>query len=43
MSVLGRFLALVSLAVTLPALSGCIGAQLRFRTVVEKTESGSDG
>lgn len=43
MNVLGRFLARVSLAVAIPMLSGCIGAQLRFRTVVEKTRSGSDG
>jgi len=43
LSVLGRFLARVSLAVTVSVLSGCIGAQLRFRTVVAKTESGADG
>jgi hypothetical protein len=43
MNVLGRFLARVSLAVTMSMLSGCIGAQLRFRTIVEKTRSGSDG
>jgi hypothetical protein len=43
LDVLGRFLARVSLAVAISVLSGCIGAQLRFRTVVEKTESGSDG
>jgi hypothetical protein len=43
LNVLGRFLARVSLAVALSMLSGCIGAQLRFRTVVAKTESGADG
>ena len=43
MNVLGRFLARVSLAVTISMLSGCIGAQLRFRTIVAKTESGADG
>jgi len=43
LNVLGRFLARVSLAVMISMLSGCIGAQLRFRTVVEKTRYGSDG
>ena len=43
MSVLGRFLTRVSLAVAISMLSGCIGAQLRFRTVVAKSGSGSGG
>jgi len=43
LNVLGRFLARVSLVATVSVLSGCIGAQLKFRTVVEKTRSGSDG